>query len=191
MINSTEVLSSVQSGTTPTTWRVLPAQNSFFLKKLGGYALFLLFVLGCIVYLTLNPDFVITLKGISSLDDNSFTLWRTINFVFLGLCLLGSAVMCATTFQDFRSISSQMMVILPEGVVMKQSKTTPEVIDYAALKSITFVGNKSGEAKLRLTKAQEDKSTTLELDGRFGQPKALSQDIIQGHQTFKNAHQVQ
>jgi len=186
MIDGNAIVAQTRQGSVQPTWQVLRGQSSYFYRQAGLGAVVLALGAAGIVYLLANPDTIYG-YGLSdnvSISSGEFSFWRSADFVVVGLfALLGIATLIWRLAQSTNA-SQQLLVLMPEGFVMSTNKT--QTYAFANLRSIS-VTVRNGTYYLNLLPASGASSVRLQIDGRFGNPKQVTQQIVAARDRFAAA----
>ncbi len=186
MINGGEVLARVHSGQVPSTWQVLYARSSYFVKASAVLGVLALVLIGGLIYLN-QSDFVVLpgYGGGGSLPPDQFQTWRTIDYVVGGLLTVLFAGAAVQRLVELRSATKQMLVLLPEGFVKSTGKV-PLAVAYTTV-SVVEARSYRGPVSLRL-KLMDGSKLTVRFDPRFGPVRPIAQSILVAQQQYMRAY---
>lgn len=175
MLSKEDLLTRVQQGIPDPTWAVIRPKSTYFLGQIAVWLILTLIPIGLTFYYLSVPDHALVLSGASIDSDSALQTWRTFDFILFGLAALGFLSMLVIQILDLLAIGRQLLVITPEAVFMGL-RNKERFVPYANVTSIVPNVQRGGTVKLiiRGTTGQ----TTLNLDKRFGQPKALASQIV-------------
>lgn len=184
MLDGNAIMQQALYGGAPPTWTVIPARRSHFLQTIAGAIVGAVLGVGGIVYLVLNPDFVIGLRGAVEISS-TFQFWRILDYAVCGLIIIGCIVYAISTARNMGSVAQQMLILMPEGFVMQRgdSAKTLSAISYAAIGQPRITVS-NGTVYLVMQRAQSANAMRLELDNRFGPAKQIAQRIIDAQATY-------
>lgn len=189
MLNSQQILENAQNGQAQPTWKVLPAKRSYFISNFIAYLLVIAAGFGLIAYLILNPNMAIVPKFTpDGLDDAALAMWRTIDMVVFPLIILGCAWFGVQTLLALQQRHEQLLVLLPEGVVMRKGKTT-SLITFAEAQVLKLSNSSATSSTLTITK-QNGQKTSFRLDNRFGNPRKLSKQIDETYKQYRMSNSL-
>ena len=186
MIDANAVIQQVKAGAAPASWQVIPARGSFFMwNAFGGVAL-MIGAVAAAIYLFLSG----TIVGIGVNDqtpDNVAFFWFIVDMLILAALAIGGVVFAIRRALAINSADEQMLVLLPEGFVKRTG--TPEkdtlAVNYANLITATPAVRNGSQYLDVQTKA--GKRVSIEIDGRFGNAKALVRQISGQHAHYVTA----
>lgn len=189
-MDSTYVLRQVQVGSVPENWRVVRTNKTIFLASSIGYAAVLALLLVFVVWFSLQSNFVIVPRfSPSTLDDKAYTTWRIIDYVVAGLLGAFLVWQIVRSLSNMNAAGSQVLVLLPEGVVMHKGKV-PVAIDYATTRDLQISKRKNSDnAVLIVSDAQWEQKQVL-VDSRFGNSQELASQVVQNFKNFQEAAAV-
>lgn len=187
MLDPNQIIQQVQQHTNPTNWAVLPAKQSHFLQSLFGGIFLAVIGLAAAGYLVLNPDFVVGLGALVTMSS-LFTFWRIVDFVFCAVAVAAAGVIMRDSISGMATHDQQMLVLTPEGFVMRKGTTSKltSAVAYANV-GVPSVVVQSGTTYLMMSRANGQGPLRLEVDGRFGPPKQIAKRIIDAHQLYAQA----
>ncbi len=184
MINSQQVLTAVQNGQAAPTWNVLPARKSFFISNFIAYLLVIIAGIALIAYLLLNSNVAIVPSySLNALDDAALAMWRTIDMVFFPLGVLVCALMSVLTLQEMKRRHEQLLVLLPEGVLMHKGKVT-RFITFRHIRDAKYTRSSLTTGTLNMI-MRDGQKTKFKLDNRFGSSTKLLKQIAEAHKQYK------
>jgi hypothetical protein len=187
VLDGNTVLAYAQQGSVPPNWSVWRAKLSYFIvQSVAGVLIFAL-GFGAIVYFLGDPNHAFVLGSYGSpdsgtLNQGAFNAWRIADFTGAGALALLGAILAIRRAAELPSAGEQMLVLLPEGIVMSTSQV-PRTFAFAALRALN-VSSYRGTYTLTLKPASGGKSVRIMLDGRFGKSKPIASAILGAHQRF-------
>ncbi|GAC1451854.1 MAG: hypothetical protein PVSMB4_11990 [Ktedonobacterales bacterium] len=188
MIDGQAIVQQALQGYAPPGWQILRARQSHFLGTIiSGIALTLL-VLGLIGYLIVDPGFVIGLRGAVNVDS-LHQFWRIVDFIAGGVFAAAFIALTVKGVRDLGTIDNQVLVMMPEGFVMQKGPATkaPLTVAYESTAGARLQIDR-GTVYLLLARANRQGALKIEIDGRFGKPKPIAQQIIQAQTAYAAAH---
>ncbi|HEV8190016.1 MAG TPA: hypothetical protein VGP82_00800 [Ktedonobacterales bacterium] len=185
MINGEAIVAQVQHGTWPQNWQVLRAKPSHFIRLAIFVAIFFVAAAGGLIFLLGHPSDALTLGAAGSsdggaLDPAAFSLWRTVDFTMLGLVLAGLTVALVRTLVQAAQAHEQLLVLLPEGFVLKTGRA--QAFDFGSMQTLSAVST-NGVVALRMV-ALDGQQSTVQLDTRFGSSTQLAKRILTARNQF-------
>lgn len=187
MIDGEAVMQQVRQGAAPSYWHVLPAKQSHFIGNIAGYTVGALLAFGLLLYLIVDPGFVIGLKGAVNVES-LHNLWRTVDFVVAGIAILACLFLVFAGVRNLGTVNQQALVLLPEGFVMQKGvgKKTMTVIEYGAITGLT-TSVSNGSWSLVMPRANGKGAVKLDLDGRYGAPKQIATMLQEARAQYARA----
>jgi hypothetical protein len=184
VIEASQVLTTVQAGVQPPTWQVLRASSGYFARNALIYGLVALAALGGLYwFLFLNDGTVYYWKLLAFIPLDA---WYWIDIGIILVVLIACTAGCIGSLRNLGTAGHQVLVLMPEGVIIHQGKKEPEVIDYAEVAGSDLTYKRDDEGDVTFTLKQASGTTSIELDRRFGKADALAQSIMQAHQAYRN-----
>lgn|SRR5690242_13888571 len=186
MIDANAVIQQVKAGAAPASWQVIPARGSFFMwNAFGGVAL-MIGAVAAAIYLFLSG----TIVGIGVNDqtpDNVAFFWFIVDMLVLAALAIGGVVFAIRRALAINSADEQMLVLLPEGFVKRTGTSEKDTlaVNYANLITATPAVRNGSQYLDVQTKA--GKRVSIEIDGRFGNAKALVRQISGQHAHYVTA----
>lgn len=177
MVNANAVVEQVRMGTAPADWQVLRANRSFFVQQAILGALLTIAAIAAAIYLLMSG----TVVGYGLNDqtpDNVLTVWLIIDMVVLLALVITGIVLAIRHLSQMGPAAEQMLVLTPEGFVRrlgagdKQTST----FDYSAISGMK-TSVQSGTVYLLIQRRADGKVLKVKMDGRFGKPKQVAQEI--------------
>lgn len=187
MVNGEAIVAQVRQGAWPQHWQVFRARTSYFLRQVFFMALLLVIAVVGIVYLLGHPNEVFTIDYVGSsdgtIDPGAFSIWRVVDFALLALFLVGFAAYAVLMLVQLTGASEQVLVLFPEGFVVKNGPT--RAFAFAQIRTISATRYR-GVLNIRVV-AVDGRSFRVRLDGRFGSTKQLGQRILTARSQFAAA----
>lgn len=175
MLSKEDLLMRVQQGIIDPNWTVARPKSAYFLGQIVLWLILTLIPIGAAFYYMSMPNHALVLSG-ASIDSNAaLQTWRMVDFIVFGLLALAFLRMLVIQILELLAIGRQLLVITPEGVFMGL-RNKEYFVTYANVTSIVPNVQRSGTVKL-IIRANTGQ-TTLHLDKRFGQSKALASQIV-------------
>jgi len=180
MIDANAVVQQVKAGAAPASWQVIHARGSFFLMSALGGIVAAIVAIGAEVYLRASNS----VYGIAIPPDASegvLNFWSAVDLIFFAAVAIGGVVFAIMRARAISSASEQMLVLLPEGFVKRTGTSEKDTlaVNYANLTTATpTVRNGSHFLSVRTKAGQR---ISIEIDGRFGNAKALVRQISGQH----------
>lgn len=175
MLSKEGLLARVQQGIPDPSWTIVRPKSSYFLGQIVLWLILALLASGVILYYISMPTHALVLMGVSLDSDAALQTWRTIDFLLFGLAALGFLSGMVIQILDLLAIERQLLVITPETVFLRLRKRE-HFVTYTNVTSIVPNVQRDGTVKLIIRASTGQ--TTLDLDKRFGQPKALASQIV-------------
>ena len=177
MLNANAVLEQVRSGMAPNTWQVLRANRSYFVQQVViGVVLVIAAIAGAVYLLATG-----TVVGYGLNDqtaNNVLLVWLVIDMVVLLAVVIVGIVMAVRHLAQMGSASEQLLVLTPEGFVRRlgpgNNQTT--TYDFSAIAGMKLTVQ-NGAVSLLIQRRADGKQLRVQLDGRFGKPKPIAQQI--------------
>ena len=177
MLNANAVLEQVRAGTAPANWQVLRANRSYFVQQTVLGVLLTLGAITAAIYLLVTG----TVVGYGLSDqtsDNVLLVWLVIDMLVLLALVITGIVMVIRHLGQMGSASEQMLVLTPEGVIQSlgsgEKQTT--TYDYSAIAGMK-TSVQSGSVYVLMQRRADGKQLKFEVNGRFGKPKQIAQQI--------------
>ena len=184
MIDANAVVQQARYGTAPATWQVLRANRSFFVVGVFGYLFLIVAAIAGAAYLLLTGTIVGIGVDNPNVSDGWLLLWLVIDMVVLAVLALVGVGMTISRLRGMGTLDDQMLVLMPEGFVMRlgPSEKQTTTVSYQNVATITPTID-SGTYYLKL-QMPDGSQTKVEVDGRFGKPKQISEQIQGMHAHF-------
>lgn len=181
VIDANAAIQQVRSGTAPPSWQVLRARPTFFMWSAIGGVVFTLAAIAAAIYLFVSN----TVVGIGVTDQtppNVALFWLIVDMLVLAACAVIGVVSAVRHVRRLGSASEQMLVLMPEGFVLRRGTTEKDVttINYQRIATMTPTA-KNGAMVLAMTIAGSGKRAAVTLDNRFGPAKKLASEIAGTH----------
>ena|SRR5215813_3860382 len=167
MIDGKAVVLQVREGKAPADWQVWRAKRSYFLGwiAMGGIWLTLSSVL--LLVLLAHPDQAVVPLGVQSLDASGLRDWRTLDFIFVAVCILVLVAAVGKQVIELLRVESQMVVLLPDGFVIARSE--PISVAFADIVPLIPATNARGTITLTVLRGSPPSPPVrLHVDERFG-----------------------
>ncbi len=162
----------------------ITCQKSFFIFNFIAYLFVIIAGIALIVHLLLNPNVAIVPSySLHTLDDATLAMWRTIDMVFFPLGVLVCALMSVLTLQEMKRRHEQLLVLLPEGVVMHKGKVT-RFITFMHIRDTKYTRSSLTTGTLNMI-TRNGQKTKFNLDNRFGSSTKLLKQIAEAHKQYK------
>lgn len=174
MFDKNAVLAQAQSGSVPPEWRLLRANRTYFYQSaVVGFVIAILAVAAA-AYLFVTG----TVVGYAVVNDSTAGFWQIVDVVVLLLFLVGGIAYAVQRLSSLGSVEQQMLVITPEGFVMRTGPAEKNVrqVSFSAVKALK-TSIQSGTVYIVVQPMSSAKSVKVELDKRFGKPKAVATQI--------------
>ncbi|QBD75618.1 hypothetical protein EPA93_06200 [Ktedonosporobacter rubrisoli] len=199
MINSEDALKRVQDGAAPEDWHVHYAKKDFFVEQAFICFLLLFVLIAFLVWYILNPHMIV-MRGFlldwlpgplrtfiianfsGFLHFSNTQLWRILDY--LSAAIVGGFLLLVGLdgIENAKKPHAQLLLIRPDGLILKQEENKTTVIDYKALSDLIISEYKDDKVKLALINKEDGEEKTLALDKRFGDPRKLARDILKAYQ---------
>jgi hypothetical protein len=188
MLNGDAIIAQVRQGTWPQSWQVLRANRSHFIRLAIFIAIFLVLAAFGLLYLISNPDHAVVPGAAGSpdggtLDPATFAVWRTIDLAVLGIALVGLVVAVINTLLQMAHAQEQLLVVLPEGFVLKTRRL--QTVAFAAIQTMTATSYR-GVVTFKIGTVNGQK-LSVSLDARFGAARQVAQRILAARNQFTAA----
>lgn len=187
MIEPNGVLHQARAGMAPPYWQVLRAKPGYFLLGAFGYAVLAFASIAAAVYIVLSG----TVFGYGINDgtpDGVLNFWFIVDLVFLALVLIAGIVLAVGRLLRLRGVGEQMLVILPEGVVIRRGFGPTDLwsFNFPNIRQVTW-NIRKGQVYLTFLSAKDTRVVHYTLDGRYGNPKKVAQQIQNAHAQYVGA----
>ena len=178
MLSKEEILASVQQGLARPDWQVLHPKTSYLVKQALTWAVLAVLVIGFGVYFVSQYSFVfVPFFSGGTLDPSTFQTWRYIDEAFLAAATIIFVWLTLKTLLDLNTIQQQVLVLTPQSFLLKQRRTE-QFVAYAGVSSISPRAGRYGDVTLNVKPAGNNALYRVQLDGRYGNPKALASQIV-------------
>lgn len=177
MLNANAVLEQARMGTAPSTWQVLRANRSYFMQQVIIGVVLVIAAIAAAIYL-LATGTVVGYGVSDTTSSNVLLVWLVIDMVVLLVIVITGIVMAVRHLGQMGSANQQMMVLTPDGFVRslgagdKQTTT----YEYSAIADMKL-SVQSGSVYLLIRRRADGKQLKVQVDGRFGKPKQIAQEI--------------
>lgn len=182
MLSKEEILMYVQQGQAPAGWQVLRAKISYLLKQIATYAVLALVFIGFGIYILSNTDFVFGPIGLIDING-SFQTWRYIDEAVVAIALLLFLWMVVKNLMDLMSAQNQVLVLLPEGFLLKK-RNTEQCVDYAGVAGISTHAGRYGDVTVHIKAKDGNALYKVQLDGRYGNAKMLAAQMMNAQRQY-------
>jgi len=203
------ILDALDAGSAPDTWKVFRARESYFLEQ------------GAILWLTALPCVILVALAVSLAFSPATSSW-TDPFRYYGILLGLTGCACFAVFirrgftllRQRRSASKQMLVLTPEGFVVRTGPSQWLPADTAAAFStiLSWAGARGGriysvsfdrtvsiylylgnnlfqtQVSLIMTLINPRRLTVWRIDPRFPWRDTIAQSIIEAHTRYAAQH---
>lgn len=176
MIDAGMVLRMVRSGQVPPQWQVVRAKRGFFLmQSFLGVLLVILGVGGAVALLASGTVIGYGLSDTS--PDGVVTFWFVVDMLVLAACVIGGIVLAIQQLLRLGTVDEQVLVLMPDGFVMRRGSAPKDTLAYSydSIRAVDRVV-RNGTNYLVMQPVQ-GRAVRLTLDGRFGPPKRIAQQI--------------
>ena len=183
MIDSNAVINQVQSGTAPTSWQVFRARRGYFVQSAILRVVAAILAVAVAVYLFMSG----TVFGYGINDqtsDNVLTFWLIVDMLVLASVLIYSIVTTFTHLISLGSVEGQMLVLMPEGFVMRQGTSAKSTRLVLFENVATLVPTVSSGSVSLVMRTRNRRKLRIPLDGRFGKAKQVAQHIQGMHAAY-------
>lgn len=180
MIDANAVVQQVKTGAAPASWQAARASRSYFMwNVIGGIAL-TIGAIAAAIYLYSSG----TIVGIGVNDqtpDSIAFFWFIADMLVLAVLAIGGIVFAILRARAIGTADDQMLVLMPEGFVKRTGTGAKDTltVNYGNIATVTPSVQNGTQYLVLQTKA--GKRVKIEIDGRFGKPKALAQQIAGQH----------
>lgn len=179
-----KVLAQARQGRAAPNWQVLPVRARHFMQNMAIFGVAAATLVVLLVVLALHPNNAVT-TGSSIDSDSALSLWRMADFIIgavLALACVGATVLA---IRDYRTRNSQMLVLMPEGFVMRTGIGTRSLrtISYGTIGAVN-VSVYRGQYTLKMPRLDGHGTIRVQLDARFGPPKPIVQQITTAQARF-------
>ncbi len=185
MMDPNGVMTQVQTGNIPPTWRVLRARSGYFVANALLYGALGLAALGGIAYLVISGT--IFYYGVAPDPGSTGALvWLIIDIVVL---LAFSITFLANSIGRLVNVGSahqQMLVLTPEGFVAVTPKGA-QSFPFAGINGMTAAAVRGGGVVVTMRRADNGQQVKYTLDGRFGAPKTVAGSILAAQGQYATA----
>jgi hypothetical protein len=186
MIDANAVLAQLRAGMAPGGWQVLPAKRSHFVTNgVAGFVLAILAIAGAAYVLFTGTVFG---YGLTDQTSNSeLTVWLVIDLVVLLAFVIGGIVSGIRSLAQLDNLDEQALILMPEGFVMRRGSSEKQTttVSYATVAGIRMTANRGGVYLLIQPIGRSP--FRIALDGRYGKPKQLAQQITGAFARFAAA----
>ena len=172
MVNIDMIVAQARNNQVPPTWQVYHGRSSFYVRQIAIGAFLLVVAAAGTIYLISNP-FTAIVPGYASgdnIDPQTFTLYRSFDFIMVGLFALAGIVAVIRYLLELGRAYQQVLVLMPEGFVLSTGKTITYA--YGTIREMKFVRSRYANS-LKIYPWNAQKPVSVRLDGRFGNPKQL------------------
>jgi hypothetical protein len=181
VIDANATIQQASSGMAPPSWQVLRARPSFFMWSAIGGVVFALAAIAAAIYLFTSG----TIVGIGVSDqtpDNVATFWFIVDMIVLAACAFGGVVMTIHYARLMGSAADQMLILMPEGFVLRRGPAEKDVttVNFERVATMT-PAVRNGAVLLDMRIAGSGKRAQVSLDNRFGSAKKLTNEIAGMH----------
>jgi hypothetical protein len=177
MIDANAVLEQARTGMAPGNWRVLSARRGYFVQATIIGVVFLVAAVAAAIYLLATG----TVFGYGLTDqtsNNVLLVWLVIDMLVLLAVAIFGVVAAIRSLIAMGSADEQKLVLMPEGFVMQRGPSGKNIV---AVQYENIVNMKpsvrNGNVYLVMQARGASKPSQISLDGRFGKPKQLAQEI--------------
>jgi hypothetical protein len=181
MIDSNAVVQQASTGMAPPSWQVLPARRSFFMSSALIGVVFTLGAIAAAIYLLLSG----TIFGIGVNDqtpNNVAFFWFIVDMVLVAAFAIGGIIFAIVRLRGLGSLNQQMLILMPEGFVMRRGTTPKDVTTVNFERVATMTPSvQSSAVVLVMQLAGSGQRAKVELDNRFGPAKKLANEIAGMH----------
>ncbi|HEX6800677.1 MAG TPA: hypothetical protein VF116_23395 [Ktedonobacterales bacterium] len=186
MMDSNAIIGQVQSGAAPANWQVLRARRGFFVQGAIGGIVLAVFAAAAAVYLFATGTVVG--YGLNDQTPNGvLTFWFIADMVVLAAIVVIGIVFCINRLVTLGSTESQLLVLMPQGFVMRLGSSAKATRRVSYQQIATMVPTvRRGNVSL-VMQTRDGRKVTLPLDGRFGKPRPLAQQIQGMHAAYMAA----
>jgi hypothetical protein len=189
MIDSSTVLQQASTGMAPPTWEVLRARRSFFISSAIGGVCITLGAIAAAIYLLLSG----TIVGIGVNDQtpsNVAFFWFIVDMVALAAFAIGGIAFAVVRLRGLGSIDGQMLILMPEGFVMRRGTATKDTTTVNYQRAATMTPSvQNGTVYLVIQLAGSGQRAKVEIDNRFGPAKKLAEQIAGMHAHYVTTQQ--
>lgn len=182
MLSKEEILMYVQQGQAQPGWQVLRPKSSYLVKQIAMYAVLALVFIGFGIYILSNTDFVFGPIGLVDING-SFQTWRYIDQAVVAIGLLIFLWLVVKNVMDLASVQSQVLVLLPEGFLLKR-RNTEQRVDYAGVAGISTHAGRYGDVTVNIKAKGGNALYKVQLDGRYGNARMLALQITNAQRQY-------
>lgn len=186
MIDWNRVIEHVRMGTAPASWHVVRAKISFFVwSAIGGVVLAIAAAAGEAYLLASNT--VVGYGLTDSTPDGILNVWHAVDLAAAIVFAIAGIVFAILRVREMGKLDEQMFVLLPEGFVLRRGdgpKGT-QAYNYPNIRTISRQV-RNGTVYL-IMQAGDGRNMRIQIDGRFGKPKAIAQQIQNAHAQYTTA----
>ncbi len=176
MVNIDMIVAQARNNQVPPTWQVYHGRSSFYVRQIIVGALLLAFAAAGAIYLVSHP-FTAIVPGYASdnnVDPQTFTLYRAVDFLVVGLFALVGIVAGVRYLRELGRAYQYVLVLMPEGFVLSTGKTVAYA--YGTIREMKLVRSRYANS-LKIYTWNAQKPVSIKFDGRFGNPKQLISTI--------------
>lgn len=186
MFDPNAILGQVQTGMAPSNWHVLRARRAYFVQSaVSGFVIAVLAIAATVYILSSGTVFGYGLND--QTPENVAFFWFIVDMVVLAAFLIGGIIFAILRLVAMRSAENQVLVLMPEGFVMRtgtSAKATRTVLYQNVATMVPTTHNGSVSLVMRLANGRK---AQVGLDSRFEKPKALAQQIQGMHAAYASA----
>lgn len=183
MIDWNRVIEHVRAGTAPAAWQVVRAKKSYFIWVAIGALVVAIGAIAGEAYL-LSSNTIVGYALPADPTPQVYNLWHTLDLVAAIAIALACIVAAVRGIQQTGTLNEQMLILLPEGFVMRRG-TKPkdtQAFNYPTIRTIKRqVRNSTTTLVLEMA---DGRAARVVLDGRFGKVKAIAQQIQNAHAQY-------
>lgn len=183
MIDSNAIIGQVQTGTAPANWQIYHARRGFFVQEaIGGVVITALAVAAAVFVLASGTVFGYGLND--QTPQGVLTFWFIVDMLVVAALFIIGIVFCVTRLVALGSAERQMLVLMPEGFLMRRGNS-PKATLLIRYQNIATLVPTTRNGRLSLVmQTRAGRKAQIPLDSRFGKPKSLAQQIQGMHAAY-------
>jgi hypothetical protein len=175
MLSKEEILAYVQQGQAQPGWNVLRPDATYLTKQTLLYGILSLVIIVLGVMFLNQSSLVFVPLGVS--DPSNFQMWRYIDIAVLAAFFCICLVIALRNLLELNTLQHQLLVLLPDGFLLKK-RNTEQFVAYPGVTGISARASRYGYVTLNIKAVGSNVSYKVQLDGRYGNARALASQII-------------
>lgn len=181
MPSKEEILMYVQQGQVLSGWQVLRPKKSYLFRQIAIYGLLAIACLAFGGYVISDSTFAFGPIGLA--DIGSYQTWHLIDEAFLAILFVIFAWVTIRNLIDLASVQNQVLVLLPEGFLLKK-RNTEQCVDYAGVAGASARVGRYGDVTVNIKAQGSNVVYKVQFDGRYGNARALASQIVNAQRQY-------